>query len=455
MVGPLGIAPAAASSEAPAGWSRSVRPVAKEVERLRGLRFRHPVPVRFVSRREFRKRLDAQGRDAVDAMDPVRRRASEAVLRAFGLMATNRTLAKEARSSDAGLVAAYYDPEREEIVVRGRDASRASDVLLAHELTHVLQDQHFGLRRLEWLDRPEERQPFAALTEGDAMRIANAYAATSSRADRGAMRRASPSPTEQHISLAAVALVGSPYVFGPGLVASLQYGGGERAINAAFLSPPDHTIEMMNPATLPTGVEPYPVPIPRLHRDEHRMGRPVPAGAFLMYLVLAARIDPMLALEAADEWNGGTVTAFRLGKQDCARATFAAPPDAESWMTDAWDEWQIESTGNGAHVAHGSGSVTVDACAAESAESDADPAEIITTVALRNDLLVGELRADPTNRDDAACVANSLLEDEAAGNALNALVDPDIPDGDSAAVLLQRRQEMRRECAGLVDGTTG
>jgi hypothetical protein len=234
-------------------------------------------------------------------------------------------------------------------------------------------------------------------------------------------------------------------VFGPGLVASLQDAGGAAAIDVAFRSPPDHTIEMMNPATLPSGVEPFPVDTPAHHRDEHRIGRPVAAGAFLMYLVLAARIDPMLALEAADEWNGGAVAAFDLGNRDCARATFVAPPDEMSFMADAWSEWEFEATGNGGRVDHDSGSITVESCAAAGTESDADPVELVATLSLRNDLLLDELHIG-TSRRDVACVANSVLEDEAAGNALLALVDPDIPDGDSQAVIVRRRDAMRHEC---------
>ena len=48
-------------------------------------------------------------------------------------------------------------------------------VTLAHELTHVLQDQHFDLERLADpdFDRADELR---AMAEGDAGRIEDAYA---------------------------------------------------------------------------------------------------------------------------------------------------------------------------------------------------------------------------------------------------------------------------------------
>jgi hypothetical protein len=172
-----------------------------------------------------------------------------------------------------------------------------------------------------------------------------------------------------------------------------------------------------------------------------------------MYAMLAAWIDPLLAIEAADEWNGGTVRAYELGNRDCARATFSAPADGMGAMFDAWSAWEFQAP-TGAHVRAQPGSITVDACAEESSESDADPVEVVTTLALRNEILLGAL-SEGISRVDAPCLANSLLEDEAAANALDALVAPDIPDGDARTVLRQRQAEIRRECAELSGSPTG
>ena len=43
---------------------------------------------------------------------------------------------------------AYYDPSGEQVFVRGTELTPAVRVTLAHELAHVLQDQHFDLERL-------------------------------------------------------------------------------------------------------------------------------------------------------------------------------------------------------------------------------------------------------------------------------------------------------------------
>ena len=91
---------------------------------------------------------------------------------------------------------------------------------LAHELTHVLQDQHFGLNRE--FDTDGEASVFRALVEGDANRIEAVYAdklsesdhdqlVAAQRADRGAADLGKVPP-------ALVQLFGAPYALGGPLV---------------------------------------------------------------------------------------------------------------------------------------------------------------------------------------------------------------------------------------------
>lgn len=438
--------PSGAATEPPARWSREIRPIARRVERLRGLRFEHPVPVRHVSDARFRRILRDGAQDVVGSMEPTRRRATEVVLRAFGLIEPERSLADEARSNDGTLVDAYYDPDTQEIIVRGRPSGPLGEVLLAHELTHVLQDQHFGLRRLADFDHQEARQAFDALVEGDAMRIANRYARTLSADERAAAARATPEVPEQELSLGSLAFAGVPYLLGPGVVRALQLAGGDAGVDAAFRDPPDHTIELLQPSTLPTGVDAAPVPAPRLHRGEHRVGRPAPMGAFLMYLALAAHEDPLLALIATDRWRGGTVVAFRKRGRDCARATIRTNVAGSTDMLDAWNAWLPDSRLDGIVIEEGDNEVTVSTCALPERATITDPVEPISALAFRNRLLLDEL-ADNEDSRNVVCVTNELLSDEQWALAFRALIDDAIPDGDAQAVLDRRRAEARLRCA--------
>src|SRR6185436_18525098 len=131
----------------PAAWDPRIEPIAHEVEQLRHLRFRHPVPARFLSDRAFRKEVTSD--EHLTAEDRRRDRVSEAELRSLGLVEGPfdlRTTVDDVQGSD---VLAFYDSDRKRIVVRGKHLDAEHRVTLAHELTHGLQDQHYDLTKLQ------------------------------------------------------------------------------------------------------------------------------------------------------------------------------------------------------------------------------------------------------------------------------------------------------------------
>jgi len=71
----------------------------------------------------------------------------------------------------AGVVG-FYDPETKQLVVRGTDTTPFTRRVLAHELTHALDDQHFDLNRQQ-LDKADDETGFgfSALVEGNARRV--------------------------------------------------------------------------------------------------------------------------------------------------------------------------------------------------------------------------------------------------------------------------------------------
>src|SRR6478752_7628880 len=169
----------AATTERPARaatWDPRLAPIAREVEHLRHLRFLHPIPARFLSDRAFRKEVTSD--DHVGAAARARRRdaVSEAELRALGLVDGTfdlRTTVDDVQGSD---VLAFYDSDRERIVVRGKHLDAEHRVTLAHELTHGLQDQHYDLTKLQdAADTGGADDALTALIEGDATRIEDAY----------------------------------------------------------------------------------------------------------------------------------------------------------------------------------------------------------------------------------------------------------------------------------------
>lgn len=112
---------------------------------------------------------------------------------AGGLLPEGTDLGTLAASFTAASSAAIYSPlDRRVLLLDGgaKQARRADDSLLAHELTHALQDQHFDLLRL-LTERPynfDRAEAVFALVEGDAVAVQR-------RVERGA-GAPDPSPDE-------------------------------------------------------------------------------------------------------------------------------------------------------------------------------------------------------------------------------------------------------------------
>jgi hypothetical protein len=322
------------SSDYPSHWDPRLGDLPATVARLRGLDFAHPVPVRYEPAAKFVKeralgtaRLSAAGRRAA-------RRATES-LRAVGLVSGKVDLVAAARKSSRSRVLAFYDPDAEEVVIRGgtRHLDVPHRVVLAHELTHVLQDQHFDLGRLERDVRRapgQSAQALRAVIEGDASRIEDRYVDDLSRNDRDVYRawqlKGANEADRATADVPAVlsVLQSAPYAFGPVVLRVVTADGGNGAVDRVF----EHGVFTQELFVEPTAslTEPPPEPIaaPKLAAGEKAVGKPDELGAFDLYLLLASRLDGSDAYVAASEWSGGRMRTVRADGQTCVRGVVTA-----------------------------------------------------------------------------------------------------------------------------------
>jgi hypothetical protein len=149
--------------------------VARRVEALRRLEFEQ-VPEPQISEVARLRRLAERAL----AKPGVRRKvaAGEAELRLLGLLDADQSLSEVATDATA-LAAAYYDPRREELFLVGGAVPagpQLAEFILAHELTHALEDQRFGLPESEGLS-DDRVLAESALVEGTATALMGEYAA--------------------------------------------------------------------------------------------------------------------------------------------------------------------------------------------------------------------------------------------------------------------------------------
>ncbi|HKH48861.1 MAG TPA: hypothetical protein VKM72_29695 [Thermoanaerobaculia bacterium] len=172
-------------SEPPAddnAWEqeRRMHELLHQAETWRGLRAKRRIDSRTLAEKEL---AGAVVESFHEEMPSGVLRSMEIALKTFGLIPENLDLAVFLPGLLTQEIAGYYDPEtkalslirREGGVLGGREAEigldpqRAEDMVLVHELTHALQDQHFDLtaftKTAPMSDAATARQ---ALVEGDA-----------------------------------------------------------------------------------------------------------------------------------------------------------------------------------------------------------------------------------------------------------------------------------------------
>ena len=312
----------------PKQWDPRVAPIAASVAKLRGLRFEHPVAVHFLGAKAFKKELGYDQRDTSES-DKEELAREAGVLRAVGLLAGNVDLAKAVGTAGRSGTLAFYSFKTKEIVVRGSTLDAAHRVTLAHELTHVLQDQHFDLAKLHKRAADSDtgdESAFLALVEGDAVRIEDKYKARLSKADRHAydqqQRAEDKRVTSETKAVPDIVtlLFSAPYELGPPTLSILEHTGGNRAIDEALQGPVPSSRVYILPAALD---DPIRVAAPSVPAGSNSVGDPETFGAFEAYLMLATRIDPQRALGAADVVEGGRAEAFRTKGKLCYGIAFA------------------------------------------------------------------------------------------------------------------------------------
>ncbi len=264
-------------------------------------------------------------------------------------MSTSRQAANDTQAADT---IAFYDPDTKAVYVRGNGAFTVETrVTLAHELTHVLQDQHFDLPKLQ--KRAEESKTgtsdaFTALVEGDAVRIQDAYLASQSAADRKEYGRLSSSTSDaandrtKDLPAVLETLFGAPYIFGPQIIGILEDSGGNRAIDDALTGPTPSTRIYLDPTALSDA--PEPPPIPKLQAGEKKTssdsGSDDGFDDFSLYLMLGARIDRLTALRAADAFASGSEVLYTRGGRTCFRAAIEGSNLAgETYLRGVLQRW--------------------------------------------------------------------------------------------------------------------
>ena len=350
-------APATTVPDTPLG--REIAELSAFVADQRELEFLRPVEVELLEDEAFVNRLlDGTEENRADTD------STEKVLRALRLIEPGVDLFDTFVAFYRVAVLGFYDPESDELVLRGSELTPYVRGTLVHELSHALDDQHFELHRPAVDEADDERAlAFSSLIEGVSVSIENAYTqglspAEREQADREAVEFAGRA-SGVAIPPIVTRLAQFPYLFGPFFVGALVEEGKEARVDEAFRNPPTTSEEILVPSVYLRGEEPIAVPEPSdegLRRiDQGSYGR------WALYLTLDHFLDSETADAAADGWGGDSYVAWDEGGRSCVRMAFAMDtPTDLSELDAAWRQW-ADAHGN-TTVDRSGELVTVTAC---------------------------------------------------------------------------------------------
>ncbi|MFM8304449.1 MAG: hypothetical protein ACKOA9_09160 [Actinomycetota bacterium] len=453
VAGPV---PHAGATGAPASsWDPRIADVVTEVERLRGLEFRHPVPVAVLGDAAFEKRF--LGDDRPTRRDRKEWAQIQAAFIAMGLQEEPVGLGSVARASSSNVVG-FYDPRRKTIVVRGSQfGDPGTRVTLAHELTHALQDQHFDLVALQKRGAKADSLFPKALVEGDATDVGQRYYAAL-RAEERAAADASDDAVQAEASALPPFLETvfyAPYALGIGSVGVLRALQGRAGLDAVMRNPPTRDLGLVDPTALLDPPAWVSVRAPRLRDGDIAQGDPFPLDAVGLYLVLAEHLDWTDALDVAERWGGDQTVAFTRAGRPCVTTRIAGRRGADDAgvIGDAFGRWAAAG-GTETVVTRDADTVRITLCDPpdrRSAPAPAPPAQALVGLSIRNGLVEQALEAGK-GLDAAKCTADRLVRLPETGALVGSVDSPTSDLDDDLTAAFQRAAGARfaallRACA--------
>ena len=145
-----------------------------QIEELRGMKFTRPVAAKLTDAKGFleyaRKRQEA-------TETPERRKRDECTAKMMGLVPFDLDLTKTLEGFLEGQVGGFYDPGTNTFYLMENFGGDLARIIMAHELTHALDDQCFGLDKLIEKAGGDTDLEFAiqALAEGSGTNAMNAW----------------------------------------------------------------------------------------------------------------------------------------------------------------------------------------------------------------------------------------------------------------------------------------
>jgi hypothetical protein len=223
--------------------------VLKETSEIRELAVLRPVRSGAQSRAAIEQMLI---RNLNEQVTPAEMHATEVSLKKFGMAPDDFQYRPFIIKLLTEQVAGYYDPKMQKFNLADWLEVEGQKPVMAHELTHALQDQHFNLRRFEnWPHGDSDAQLAAhALVEGDATLAMTIYMAKNPLVALAFSRSLLTGVSTEQYNQAPRAIRESlifPYLQGSEWATQLFKRGGWTMVSNAFTKLPLSTEQILHP----------------------------------------------------------------------------------------------------------------------------------------------------------------------------------------------------------------
>ena len=222
------------------------------LERLRGLEFTDDVPVRVITREQYRA-------NTTSTPNRTHRLWNNQVWEGLFLVGEDRNVSTVFEDLRGSTVQGYYSPGTDEIViVSDAETPRISRGTLVHELVHALQDQQFGLNGSA---ATQDRQlAHSGVVEGEANLLTARYGGRCEA--RWSCVTVPGGGGGGSLSNPGVfTVLYQPYATGPDFVAALEQRGGWDAVDDAHRGYPASSEQVIHPERYPDD-DPVDVTVP-------------------------------------------------------------------------------------------------------------------------------------------------------------------------------------------------
>jgi len=326
--------------------------VLRETSELRKLPVLRQVRSGAQSRAEIEQMLI---RNLNENATPEETTAAETSMKKFGLAPADFQLRPFLIKLLTEQVAGYYDPKSQEFYLADWIDLDGQRPVMAHELTHALQDQHFNLRRFEdWPKHDSDAELAAhALVEGDASYLMMQYVARDPARQLAFLKSmmSGGATSSEQIEKAPRVLREQmlfPYLQGMIWAAQVYKQGGWEAVSAAYKNLPKSSEQILHQEKYAANEAPQRVALrdlsPSLGRG-WRMADNDVWGEWGFYLLLDEFLQSVdVSKRAAAGWGGDRFALFVGPRKTDVAVALKSVWDTEADAREFYDAYARRTT---------------------------------------------------------------------------------------------------------------